>query len=113
MPPGIATLPNNKGLEALVFAPRRLPLAGTLIAISERGLDADGNLKAFLIGGPSPASSRSSAATTSTSAIAPCCRRRPAAAGAQVFAVSGGIAMRMRRIALADIKPGAMVDGRS
>src|SRR5262249_57048356 len=42
------------GLEAMVVVPTGLPLAGTLIAISERGLDAAGNLKAFLIGGPSP-----------------------------------------------------------
>src|SRR5439155_13609786 len=39
VPPGIRTLPNNKGLEALVFVPRNLPLGGTLSAISERGLD--------------------------------------------------------------------------
>ena len=31
-----------------------MPLAGTLIAMSERGLDADGNLIAFLVGGPTP-----------------------------------------------------------
>ena len=54
MPPGIQRLPNNKGLECLVFVPRGLPLGGTLIAISERGLDADGNIQGFLIGGPSP-----------------------------------------------------------
>ena len=47
-------MPNNKGLEALVFVPKGQPLAGTLIAISERGLDANGNLIAFLVGGPTP-----------------------------------------------------------
>ena len=31
------TLPNNKGIECLAVAPKGLPLAGTLIAISERG----------------------------------------------------------------------------
>ncbi len=36
------------------MVPKGLPLAGTLIALSERGLDADGNLIAFLVGGPSP-----------------------------------------------------------
>src|SRR6266851_4889575 len=51
LPPAARKLPNNKGLEALVVVPKGLPLAGTLIAISERGLDAD---VAFLIGGPSP-----------------------------------------------------------
>src|SRR6201992_2529832 len=54
MPPAVKKLPFNKGLEALVFVPKRQPLAGTLIAMSERGLDADGNLVAFLVGGPSP-----------------------------------------------------------
>ena len=42
VPPGIRTLPRNKGLEALVFVPRNQPMGGTLIAISERGLDRSG-----------------------------------------------------------------------
>src|SRR6202035_90981 len=54
LPKAASKLPNNKGLEALVFVPKGQPLAGTLIAISERGLDAKGNLIAFLVGGPSP-----------------------------------------------------------
>jgi hypothetical protein len=39
VPPSVATLPNSKGLEAMVVVPKGVPLAGTLIAISERGLD--------------------------------------------------------------------------
>src|SRR5438270_7184832 len=54
VPPAMRKLPNNKGLEALVMVPKGLPLAGTLIAISERGLDGDGNIVGFLIGGPKP-----------------------------------------------------------
>jgi hypothetical protein len=54
MPPAVKKLPFNKGLEALVFVPKGMPLAGTLIALSERGLDDKGNLAAFLVGGPSP-----------------------------------------------------------
>ncbi|HKS62435.1 MAG TPA: esterase-like activity of phytase family protein, partial [Xanthobacteraceae bacterium] len=54
VPPGIQRLPNNKGLECLDVVPRKLPLGGSLIAISERGLDTDGNIQGFLIGGPSP-----------------------------------------------------------
>src|SRR3984893_18318435 len=53
-PPAVRKLPRNKGLEALVMVPKGQPLAGTLIAICERGLDANGNLIAFLVGGPSP-----------------------------------------------------------
>ena len=47
MPPAAKKLPFNKGLEALVMVPKGMPLAGTLIAMSERGLDADGNLIAL------------------------------------------------------------------
>src|SRR5262249_61104269 len=54
LPPAARKLPHNKGLEALVFVPKGQRLAGTLIAISERGLDPQGNLIAFLVGGPSP-----------------------------------------------------------
>src|SRR3982075_13451 len=54
LPPRARKLPYNKGLEALVMVPKGLPLAGTLIAISERGLDRDSNLIAFLIDGPTP-----------------------------------------------------------
>src|SRR5262249_2471972 len=35
VPPAVRTLPRNKGLEALVFVPAGLPLAGTLIAFSD------------------------------------------------------------------------------
>jgi hypothetical protein len=111
-PPGIATLPNNKGLEALVFAPRGSKLAGALIAFSERGLDPDGNLKAFLIGGPTPGEfsvKRRDDFDISDCAVLPTgdlllLERR-------FSLLRGGIAMRLRRLALADIKPGALVDG--
>ena len=53
-PADVRKLPHNAGLEALVAVPKGLPLAGSLIAISERSLDDDGNIKAYLIGGPAP-----------------------------------------------------------
>src|SRR3954451_19767766 len=49
--PAARKLPFNKGLEALVMVPKGFALAGTLLAISERGLDAQGNILAFMIGG--------------------------------------------------------------
>jgi hypothetical protein len=111
-PPGIATLPNNRGLEALAFAPRGTKLAGTLIAFSERGLDAAGNLKAFLIGGPTPGEftvKRLDDFDISDCTVLP---------GGDILLLErrfsllrGGIAMRLRRLHLADIRPGALVDG--
>ena len=50
VPPAIRSLPHNQSVECLVTAPPGGPLAGTLIAIAERGLDADGNHQGFLIG---------------------------------------------------------------
>ena len=75
LPPAARKLPNNKGIEALVMVPKGLPLAGTLIAISERGLDAQGNILGFLIGGKiARAVQRSAAPKISTSATRCCCR---------------------------------------
>ena len=54
LPPAARKLPYNKGLEALVMVPKGFALAGTLIAISERGFDAGGNIIGFLIGGKTP-----------------------------------------------------------
>jgi hypothetical protein len=111
VPPELRALPANRGLEALVFVPRGLPLAGTLIAISERGLDAAGNLSAFLIGGSNPgnfAVKRSANYDVTDAALLP---------GGSVlllerrFSWIGGLAIRMRRIMLSAIKPGVVVDG--
>ncbi len=111
VPKELHSLPANKGLEALVFVPKGLPLAGTLIAISERGLDAGGDIRAFLIGGPSPgtfALKRSFDYDVSDAALLP---------GGDVlllerkFSWTSGLAVRIRRIALGAIRPGAVVDG--
>jgi hypothetical protein len=111
LPEGVKTLPFNKGLEALVVVPRGMPLAGTLIAISESGLDQDGNLKGFLIGGPSPGDfsvKRTDDFDISDSAIAPngdllLLERR--------FSWARGLGIRIRRLALAGLRPGAVADG--
>jgi hypothetical protein len=105
VPPALRSLPANRGLEA------GLALAGTLIAISERGLDEAGNISGFLIGGPTPGSfavKRNSNYDITDAALLP---------GGDVlllerrFGWDSGLAVRLRRIALGDIKPGALVDG--
>jgi hypothetical protein len=105
------SLPSNKGFEALEFIPPPLRLAGTLIAISERGLDKAGNIKGFLIGGAMPGSfavKRSADYDISDAALLPpgdllLLERK--------FSWSSGLGIRLRRIALADITAGALVDG--
>jgi hypothetical protein len=111
LPPAAKKLPNNRGLEALVFVPKGLPLAGTLIAMSERGLDRDGNLVAFLVGGPSPGQfdiRRTESFDISDAVLLP---SGDLLVLERKFSLVSGIGIRIRRIPLAAIAPGALVDG--
>ena len=111
MPPAVKKLPFNKGLEALVVVPKGLPLAGTLIAMSERGLDAEGNLIAFLVGGKTPgqfAIRRTENFDISDAVLLP---SGDLLILERKFSWLSGIGIRIRRIALASLAPGALVDG--
>ena len=111
VPPGVRALPANKGLECLVIPPKGQPLAGTLIAISERGLDAQGNIFGFLIGGASPGTftvKRSEDFDITDCATTP---RGDLLILERRFSWAIGVAMRIRRLTLSQVKPGALLDG--
>jgi hypothetical protein len=111
IPPPIASLPFNKGVEALIAVGSGHKLAGTLIAISERGLDSEGNILAFLIGGPTPgqfALTRSNDYDVSDAALLP---SGDLLVLERKFSILSGVGIRIRRIPLAAIAPGALVDG--
>jgi hypothetical protein len=111
LPPAARKLPRNKGLEGLVMVPKGLPLAGTLIALSERGLDSEGNLIAFLIGGRTPgqfAVRRTDDFDISDAVLLP---SRELLLLERKFSWLDGVAIRIRSIALASIAPGTVVDG--
>jgi hypothetical protein len=113
LPPAARKLPNNKGLEALVVVPKGLPLAGTLIAISERGLDRDGNIIGFLVGGPTPGQfsvRRLNNFDVSDAVLLP---SGELLVLERSFSWLAGVAIRIRRVALKSIVPGAVVDGPS
>jgi hypothetical protein len=111
VPSCIKDLPSNQGLEAMVFMPRNLPLGRTLIAFSEHGLDASGNLTAFLIGGSTPGTfsvKRTQEFDISDAALLPdgdllILERK--------YFVTEGVSLRIRRLRQAEIKPGSLVDG--
>ena len=113
-PPAIRKLPYNKGLEAMVVVPKDMkgqPLAGTLIAFSERGLDADGNLVAFLIGGPSPGQfsvRRTDKFDISDATLLP---SGELLILERKFSWFTGINIRIRSLQLKSIAPNALVDG--
>jgi hypothetical protein len=117
MPPAVKKLPYNQGLEALVFVPKDQvkgqPLAGTLIAMSERGLDPQGNLVAFLVGGPTPGPfsvRRTSNFDISDAVLLP---SGDLLILERKFSWFSGVGIRIRRIPLKSIAPGAVVDGPS
>lgn len=111
LPQAARRLPYNKGLEALVAVPKGQPLAGALLAISERALDGQGNILGFLIGGKTPGQfsvRRSDDFDVSDATLLP--------SGDMLllerkFSWLGGVGIRIRRIAQKSIAPGATVDG--
>jgi hypothetical protein len=111
LPPLIKTLPGNQGIEGLVVVPRGLPLGGALLAISERGLDAAGNILGWIIGGSSPgefAVTRRDDFDITDAAMSPggdllVLERR--------FSLLRGPAMRVRRIPLAESGPASPSTG--
>lgn len=108
--PAIRNLRNNLGLESLVFIPSG-PLLGALVGIGETGTDAGADLPGFIIGGRRPGNftvARSAPFNATDLALGP--------SGEMYllerhYAVTTGVKMQIRRFALADLKPGARLQG--
>lgn len=119
VPADFDTLSSNKGLECLAAAPKGSPLAGKLIVVTERSLDALGNLRAYALEGKFPGDvvdgrplrfsvKRSDDFDVSDCAILPAgdlllLERR--------YSPARGVAMRIRRLPVAAMKKGTVVDG--
>ena len=110
VPPGMKSLPNNRGVECMVMPPKGQPLAGTLIAISERGLDPAGNIIGFLIG---PQAGTFTVKRTDEFDISDCALtpRGDLLILERRFSWTRGLAIRIRRIPLARVAPRAVLDG--
>lgn len=111
LPAAAQKLPFNKGIEALALVPKPHKLAGALIAISERGLDSSGNIMGFLIGGPSPGQfsvKRTLDYDISDAVLLP---RGDLLILERKFSLLTGVRIRIRRIAMASIAPGRVLDG--
>jgi len=101
----------NKELESVGRFATGTDLGGTIIAISERFLDANGNIIGWLIGGPTPGRftvKRSDDFDITDLTITP---DNELIILERYFSILGGVRMRVRRIKTADIKPGAVLDG--
>ena len=111
VPDDFKTFTNNKSLECLAAPPKGAPLEGSLIAVTEHSLDAGGNHRAYVLAGARVERftvKRSDDFDVSDCTILPpsdmlLLERR--------YSPLLGVAIRIRKLHLADIKEGAVVDG--
>jgi hypothetical protein len=111
VPEEFATFSNNQSLECLAAGPRDSALAGTLIVVTERSLDAAGNHRSFLLKGGDVG--RFTVKRSDDFDVSDCTILPPAdlLLLERRFSPLSGVAMRIRRIPLAALKPGAVADG--
>jgi hypothetical protein len=111
VPADFKTFKFNKSLECLAVPPPGSPLAGTLIAVTEHSLDAQGNHRSYLIDGDRVA--RFSVKRGGDFDVSDCTILPPAdlLLLERSYSPLRGVAMRIRRIPLASIKPNALIDG--
>lgn len=114
VPPDFKTFANNKSLECLVAPPKSSPLAGNLIVITEESLDSAGNHRSFLLKPDGGEVERFSVRRSDDYDVTDCAMLSPSELLIleRRFSPARGVAMRIRRIPLAAIKPGALVDGK-
>jgi hypothetical protein len=112
VPPDFKTFTTNKSLECLVAAPKGSTLAGNLIAVTERSLDAAGNLRSFLLEGDHVA--RFSVKRSDDFDVSDCTILPPSdlLLLERRYSPARGVAIRIRRVPLAIVMPDALVDGR-
>lgn len=109
--PDLSVLRSNRGIEAVAIAPETGPLGGATVIFSEEGLDGNGGLRAWVLGGPRAGSfavRRDGHFDITDAAFLPngdlfILERR--------LSMSEGIAMQIRRLSAEDIRPGRTVDG--
>jgi hypothetical protein len=111
LPFPVEELRSNGGLETIAIAPKDGPLSGAAVIVAERSVDTSGNLLAGILDGPMRGAFsvvRQDPYAVTDGAFLPngdmlILERR--------FNFSSGLGMRIRRLAAADIRPGAVVDG--
>jgi hypothetical protein len=111
VPDDFKTFTYNKSLECLAAPPAGAPRAGSLIAVTEHSLDAAGNHRAFVIKDGHFA--RFSVKRSGDYDVSDCTVLPPAdlLLLERRYSSPLDVAMRIRRLHLADIEEGALLDG--
>jgi hypothetical protein len=111
VPADFKTFKYNKSLECLAAPPKGAPHAGSLIAVTEESLDAAGNLRSYVLN--KGQFTRFSVKRSDDFDVSDCTILPPAdlLLLERRYSPLLGVAVRIRRVHLADIKQGALVDG--
>jgi hypothetical protein len=110
-PAGLKNLPRNGGLEALEFIPKMGAFGDTLVALSENGLDSNGNMIAYCIDASvrkTFAVKRSGGYNISDAALL---SDEHLLVLERKYEIMNGISMRIRKIPVASIIKDTVVDG--
>jgi hypothetical protein len=107
--PGVA---GNRGIESLALAPADSPLGdGAIVIISEGADDGAGGIRGWVVGGPRAGAfsvRRHGLYDITDAAFLP---NGDLFILERLFSLAEGIGMRIRRLSVNDIRPGATVDG--
>ncbi|MBO6717347.1 MAG: esterase-like activity of phytase family protein [Rhizobiaceae bacterium] len=106
-----AELRQNRGFETIARAPAGSPLSGARIAVTERSIDAQGNIYAAVLEGPHKGVftvARSGEFDITDGAFLP---DGDLLLLERSFSMASGVAMRIRRIQADSIRPGQLADG--
>ncbi len=111
--PDFKTLTHNKTLECLTAGPKNSTLAGNLIVVTERSLDAAGNHRSFLVKGDRV--ERFTVTRSDDFEVTGCTILPPGdlLLVERRYSPARGAAMRIRSVPLAAIKPGTLADGKT
>jgi hypothetical protein len=112
VPDDFKTFTFNKSLECLMAPPKGSPLAGQLIAVTEHSLDAQGNLRSYVLNGDRIV--RFSVKRSDDFDVSDCTILPPSdlLLLERSFSPLRSLGMRIRRIPLGLIKPDALIDGK-
>jgi hypothetical protein len=132
VPSDFKSLSYNRSLECLAAPGKDSRLAGALIVITEHSLDSAGNFRSFILNPPSPASRRDATALARSAErdgeshvgrfavkrigdfdVSDCALdgRGRLFLLERSYSIVKGVGMRIRELSLADVKPGALLDG--
>lgn len=104
-------LRRNAGFETIAKAPVDSHLGGALVAITEKSLDEDGDIFAAILGGPEKGVFKVARHGTFDVTDGVFLPSHDLLIVERSFNIAEGVRMRLRRIALADIRRNRIVDG--